>query len=393
MKIAFIGQKGIPTQQGGIERHVEELATRLVLRGCEVVAYTRPQYVDKNLKEYKGVQLISLPTIHTKHLDALAHTLFACFNVGRHKVDVIHFHSIGPSLLIWLAKLLNPRTPVVATFHLQCYRHKKWGKFAQFSLRLGEALCCLGSDDLIVVSRNLKKMVLKKYKRIASYIPNGVPDYKRVEAKEIKKWGLQKESYLLYVGRLVESKGVHYLIEAFNRLKTDKKLVIVGDEQHSDGYEKRLKEMAKGNSNIIFTGNLAGNSRSLAELFSNAYFFVHPSEIEGLSISLLETMSYARAALVSDIPENMEAIQTAGFLFKNTDVDDLTAQLEKLLANPIEVAKKGIEAKKRVDESYSWEAVSDDILNLYKELKLEISKEKTQFPRIKYAKRLFGEIF
>ncbi len=393
MKIAFIGQKGIPTHQGGIERHVEELAIRLVSQGCEVIAYTRPYYVDKNLKEYKGIQLISLPTIRTKHLDAIVHTFFACLNVGKHKVDIIHFHSIGPSFWIWLAKLLNPRTPIVATFHLQCYRHKKWGKFAKLSLKIGEIICCLLSDKLIVVSRNLKRMVHRNYKRTADYIPNGVPSYKRVKADEINKIGLKKEGYILYVGRLVESKGAHYLIEAYNHLETEKKLVIVGDEAHSDGYETKLKEMSKGNSNIVFTGRLEGNSRLLAELFSNAYLFVHPSEIEGLSISLLETMSYARAALVSDIPENIEAVQSAGFSFKNGDSKDLVFQLKKLMEMPSQVHKKGLEAKNRAENHYSWEAVSSKTLVVYRELKNNRDCRKEFFPRLRYIKNFLGGMF
>ncbi len=393
MKIAFIGQKGIPVQQGGIERHVEELATRLVSRGCQVIVYTRPQHVDKKLKKYKGVQLISLPTIHTKHFDALVHTFFACLNVGKHKVDIIHFHSIGPSFWIWLAKLLNPRTPVVATFHLQCYRHKKWGHFARMSLQIGEVVCCLASDSLIVISRNLKRMVFEKYKKIANYIPNGVPDYKKVIAKEIKKWGLEEGGYILYAGRLVESKGLHYLIEAYNRIETDKKLVIAGDELHPDGYEKKLKYMANKNPNIIFTGRLDGNSRLLAELLANSYLFVHPSEIEGLSISLLETMSYSKAPLISDIPENIEAVQDAGFSFKGGDVDDLTAQLKKIFANPKEVYQKGIKAKKRVEKHYSWEIISDKTLDIYKELRSENCNKKVFFPRLKYIKNFLTAIF
>ncbi len=206
MKVAFIGQKGIPTLQGGVERHVEELSVRLASQGVEALVYTRPQYVDKKLKKYKGVNLVSLPTIASKHLDALVHTFLVCLNVRKQNVDVIHFHSIGPSLLIWLAKILNPRTPIIATFHSQCYRHKKWGSFATISLKLGESICCVMSDHLIVISRNLKEIVLKKYKRIGEYIPNGVPEYKKIGLKNAKKWGIYEKEYILYAGRLVKAK-------------------------------------------------------------------------------------------------------------------------------------------------------------------------------------------
>ncbi len=383
MRIAFIGQKGIPTSQGGVERHVEELTTRLVLRGCEVLVYTRPSYVDKNLRKYKGVELISLPSVFTKHLDAITHTFVACLNVRKQNVDIIHFHSIGPSFLIWFAKIINPRTPIIATFHSQCYRHKKWGIFARFSLKLGERICCIASDSLVLVSRNLKRMVLDKYKRNGVYIPNGVPSYETVNLKLAKKWGLRRKEYILFAGRLMESKGVHYLIKAFNLIRTNKKLVIAGDEMYTKGYKNKLEKLASGNDRIIFTGNLDGNSLELAELFSNAYLFVHPSEIEGLSIALLETMSYGVPALVSDIPENVEVIQKAGFTFKNKNTSDLRNKLERLLRDPINVRKKAQEGRARVKEHYSWEAVSSEILDLYKaELKNHQSNKK--FPRTKY---------
>ena len=297
-------------------------------------------------------------------------------------------HHIELSADFWLAKILNPRTPIVATFHSQCYRHKKWGSFATVSLKLGEASCCLMSDHLIVISRNLKKIVLKKYRISGEYIPNGVPEYKKIELKNAGKWGIKENDFFLSVGRLVESKGVHYLIEAFNRLKTDKKLVIAGDELHPDGYEKMLRKMAAKNPNIIFTGNLDGNSRELAELFSNAYLFVQPSEIEGLSIALLEAMSYETATLVSDIPENLEAIANAGFSFENRNVDDLTEQLKMLLDNPKEVYEKAKEGKERVSKCYSWDVISKGVLDVYKKAKEEHLGYGKFFPRIKYAKRV-----
>lgn len=393
MRVAFIGQKGIPALQGGVERHVEELALHLVSRGVEPIVYTRAQYINPKLKEFKGIKLISLSTIRTKHLDALIHTFLACLDVRKRKVDVIHFHSIGPSFWVWFAKFLNPNIPVVGTFHSQCYRHKKWGAFAKMSLLAGEAVCCLASDTLIVVSRNLKKMVLKRYKRIATYIPNGVPDFKKVKFDVAKKWGLKENGYILYVGRLVISKRADLLIQAFNLQKTNKKLVIVGDELYPNGYEEKLKKMAKNNLNIIFTGRLESGSRELAELFSNAYLFVQPSEIEGLSISLLEAMAYERAVLVSDIPENIEAISDVGFSFECSNLESFSAKLKKLLASPMEVLKMGKAGKKRVSENYSWNAIADDILRVYQESKEEVCGKKGLFSRVRYVVGVLKRIF
>jgi len=364
MKIFFIGQKGIPSVSGGVEKHVEDLSTRLVKAGHEVYAYTRFNYSGQDLKEYKGVKLISLPNINSKHLSAISQTFMACLNlIFKQKPDVIHFHSIGPSSLIWLIKLFKPKTPVIATFHTKCYYHKKWGSFARWFLRLSEKACCLFSDELITVSKSLKEYTDKKYKRLSYYIPNGVNANGNYEAEIIKKWGLEKDNYIVSVSRLVRHKGIQYLIKAYKNIETNKKLVIVGDSAHTDNYVKELKELAKGNPNIIFTGNQSG--KALSELFSNAYLFVQPSESEGLSIALLEAMSFGKAVLVSDILENKEATGGIGFSFKNKEIKDLEKKLKYLIENFRLVNEKANESRERVKKHYNWENIVREILVIY----------------------------
>lgn len=373
MRIAIIGQKGIPAVSGGVETHVEELAAKMADRGHEVFVYTRPNYTDKGLKMYRGVHLISLPSIPTKHLDAISHTTLACFDVFRRKVDVVHFHSIGPSIMIWLVKILKPKTPVVATFHTLCYLHQKWGVFARFSLKLGEKMCCKLSDHVITISEGLQAYVDSSYKRKANYIPNGVnigvPQIANIISE---KWSLSKDSYILLVSRLIQHKGVHYAIEAFKKLDTDKKLVIVGDGFFTDSYVEELHALAADDDRIIFTGRQSG--KALAELYSNAYLFVQPSESEGLSISLLEAMSYGTNVLVSDIPENKEAILNLGYTFINMDVADLAKQLQHLLDNDLELKQRSSSLIRHVNENYNWDKITADVLDLYKEAIVEKNK-------------------
>ncbi|MBU0722334.1 glycosyltransferase family 4 protein [Patescibacteria group bacterium] len=366
MKIYLIGQKGIPAKFGGVEKHVEELSTRLVKAGHEVFVYTRPNYTDKNLKKYQGVNLISLSTIPTKHLDAITHTFRACLDLIKRDVDIIHFHSIGPSFLIWLVKLLNPGIPVVFTFHTKCYEHKKWGLLAKMYLKLSEATACHLADRIIVVSPSLADYALAKYKMNATYIPNGVSLPKIVKADKIKKWGLKKDDYILTVTRLVGHKGVQYLIEAYNNLKTKKKLVIVGDGVYTDDYVKKLKAAAQTNKNIIFTDNQVG--RELAELFSNAYVFVQPSESEGLSIALLEAMAYKNCALVSDIRENTDVIKNCGIAFKNKNIKSLRMKLSYLLKHPELVKKYGQSARLRVGKNYNWSELIFSTIKIYRQI-------------------------
>lgn len=389
MKIAFIGQKGIPAISGGVERHVEELSTRLVKLGHEVYVYTRPNYSPKELKEYKGVKLVSLPSIPSKHLDAISHTFLVCLDVTlRRKVGIIHFHSIGPSSLIWFVKLLNPKIPVVATFHTQCYYHKKWGGFARLYLKFGELILCQMANRVITVSKTLRKYAKEKYNRKASYIPNGVAVGKILSPEEIRrKWGLKRGNYILTVSRLVRHKGVHHLIDAYKKLKTEKKLVIVGDGFFTDDYVKELKKMTVGNKSIVFTGEQKG--RTLAELFSSAYLFVQPSESEGLSIALLEAMAYGQTVLVSDIPENKEAIGETGFTFKNKDSDDLTERLKYLLDNLDLVKGRKELSRSWVKENYSWDKVVKSVVRVYKSA-LEDRQSEVRLLRLKLVRKFIS---
>ncbi len=367
MRIAIVGQKGIPSKSGGVETHVNDLSVRLVKAGHKVFVYTRPNYTNKNLKKYKGVNLISLPNLKTKHLDAISHTLLACLDlIFRRKVDVIHFHSIGPSSLIWFLRIFKPGTPIVFTFHSKCYEHQKWGAFARAYLRISEYLAIKFSHETIAISKSLVRYVKDVYGINPHYVPNAINIKRNKAANKIKKWGLKKDNYILSVSRLIEIKGIHYLIEAYNQLDTDKKLVIVGDGSIGDKYVKEIKKQAKKNSNIIFTGVQSGEI--LEELFSNAYFFAQTSESEGLSISLLEAMSYGKCSLVSNIKGNLEAIGNSGITFRSKNVNDLKKQMRKLIRSERLVNELGQSAKGRVKENYDWQDQIKKIVELYKEL-------------------------
>jgi glycosyltransferase involved in cell wall biosynthesis len=390
MKIAFIGQKGIPAKFGGVEKHVDDLAVHLAQAGHDVYVYTRANYTENDLHQYKGVNLISLPSIPTKHLDAISHTFLACFDAYRREYDLIHFHSIGPSSLILLMKFLRPNLPIVATFHSMCYHHKKWNWLAKLYLQVGEFMLCNFADKVITISEILKKYVKDVYSVNSACIPNGVVIRDQKEAQEIIKWGLEKDSYLLLVSRFIPHKGIHYAISAYQELNTDKKLVIAGDGVFTDKYVNELKELAGNDSNIIFTGNQTGNA--LAELYSNAYLFIQPSEQEGLSIALLEAMSYKKAVLASDIPENYEALGDAGFYFRTKDVDDLKEKLDNLLCMPDLVDIKAREAKIRVKEYFGWAGITEKIIKIYEMEIVNYRNSVFIFLRLRMLKDLFLKI-
>ena len=375
MKIAMIGQKGIPAIYGGIERHVEELVVRLAGCGEQVFVYTRPYYTAKKQKTFQGVNLISLPTIKTKHLDAITHTLFATIHALFQNYDIIHYHGVGPSLLCFIPRIFNPKAKVIVTFHCIDRQHQKWGRFAKLMLWLGERMACKFSHQVITVSRTLQNYCYEVFGRGTAYIPNGIKLVSNIKPSLITtKFDLKGQDYILTVARLIPHKGIQYLISAYQKIKTEKKLVIVGDSSFTDKYVKKLKHLASGNTNIIFAGYQSG--QMLEELFSNAYVYVHASESEGLPIAVLEAASYGLPIIASNIPANMEIVQSWGLSFENKNVNELKEKLEYILKNPEEADKIGKDGRKYVLENYNWDDIIIETKNLYYKLtNLEICED------------------
>lgn len=367
MKIAMIGQKGIPSRAGGVEIHVEELAAGLVEAGVSVDVYCRRYYCKNRVKEHRGIHLIYIPTISTKHLDAIIYTFFATIVALGKGYDVFHYHACGPSSLCWIPRLFGKK--VVCTTHGLDWKRAKWGTIGQDYLKFGEKVIGKYANEIIVLNDPMKEYFKTVYHRETNVIPNGVAAPALVEAELIKeKWGLEKGSYFLFLGRLVPEKGIHYLIEAYQELKTDKKLVIAGGSSHSDDYVERLAAMSIDNDNIIMTGFVAG--KTLEELYSNAYIYILPSDVEGLPISLLEAMSYKRYCLISDIKENTTTCGDKAIIFKHGDIRDLCGKLqeiEKMSAD--EIVEKGEESGKYVLDTYRWRTVVNKTVMVYEKLK------------------------
>ncbi len=372
MRIAFIGQKGIPAKSGGVEKYVEQLAIRMAEKGHEVFVYARAHYTDPELRAWKGVHIVHLPSIPTKHLDAISHTFFATVHALFHRYDIIHYQAVGPSMLAFIPSMLLRHAQVVSTFHCRDYFHKKWGVIARISLRFGEWVSCRVPKKTIVVSRELREYAARTYGRRALFIPNGANISEKVIASTLANFGLREGRYVLSVGRLVGHKGVHYVIKAFleledtNKLPNNTKLVIVGSHANTKEYESYLRLMAKGRENVLFLGERFG--RELEELFSHAALFVQSSESEGMPIVLLEAMSYALPTLASDIRVHREVLSGVGMFFQNKNVADLRNKMAFLLNAPEEGARLGIEARERIRKEYSWEAVAEKTLAAYRSL-------------------------
>lgn len=370
IRIAMIGHKRVPSREGGVEIVVEELAARMVAQGHSVTCFNRSghhvsgkEFDAEKMAEYKGIRLKYVPTIDAKGLAAVSSSFFASLQAAFGRYDVVHYHAEGPCAMLWIPKLAGKR--VVATIHgLDHQRSDKWGRFARAYIMMGEKMAARWADEVIVLSESARQYFLDVYGRKTVRIPNGVGRPKIQDGALIgQNYGLKKDGYILFLSRMVPEKGAVYLIEAFKGISTRKKLVIAGGASDSQDYMNHLRQMAQGDPRIVFTGFVQG--QMLEELYSNAYLYVLPSDLEGMPLTLLEAMSYGNCCLVSDIPECKAVVQDKGVLFRKGDAADLRKKLEMLLEDEgmVKGYKRG--AADFILGQYSWDDVVQRTLKLY----------------------------
>jgi glycosyltransferase involved in cell wall biosynthesis len=359
LKIAFIGQKGIPAHFGGIEFHVDELARKLVQRGHHVSVYVRAWYTPASLTTYEGIELVHTPTIRSKHLDAFLHSLTSSVQALSQTYDIVHYHALGPSFFAWIPRLRGRK--VVVTIHALDWQRPKWGRGARAFLKMTERTALYLPDATVAVSRALQAYFEEKYGRPIHYIPNGV-NVPPLSAPRLitARYGLLGQDYVLYLGRLVPEKRVDWLVEAFCRTSSSLRLVIAGDDEDAKGYAHYLQGLAAGDGRLLFTGTVGGQVKE--ELLSNALFYVTASSVEGLPIAVLEAMAHGRCCLASDIPPHREIIEPGrdGLLFAQSSSGPLVSAMEELLAQSGDYRQAlGQEARHQVEKRYSWDSVAD----------------------------------
>lgn len=365
LRIAFLGMKCMPALgQGGVEVVVEELSTRMAKLGHQVTCYNRSgkQGGKKGLTTYKGVRIVNVPTIDKRGLAAMSASTMAAIRAAFGPYDVVHFHAEGPCAMLWLPKLMGKRC--IATIHGLDHQRAKWGKLASTYIMLGEKCAVRFADELIVLSKGVQDYFMKTYGRKTRFIPNGVNRTKLREADLIqKKFGLEKDGYILFLARLVPEKGLKYLIQAYRQVQTDKKLVIAGGTSDTDQFVKELKALAAGDDRILFTGFVRG--QMLEELYSNAYLYTLPSDLEGMPLSLLEAMSYGNCCLVSDIAECTEVVEDKAMVFLQGNVEDLREKLQTACDQEELVQGYKKDAAEFICGKYDWDEVATETVRLY----------------------------
>ena len=370
LRIAVFGQKRL-SREGGVEIVVKELCTRMAQQGCQVTCYNRSghhvsgaEYDDTDNTNYEGIRQKYVPTIEKKGLAAVSASAFAALYSAFGKYDVVHIHAEGPAFFSWLPKMFGKR--VVVTIHGVDWQREKWQSgFGSKFIRQGEKNAVKYADEIIVLSKGVQDYFKETYDRETHFIPNGVNRPQIREANLItEKFGLKRDSYILFLGRLVPEKGIRYLVEAFKNVKTDKKLVIAGGSSDTDSFMEELKELAKDDNRILFTGFVQG--AMLDELYSNAYIYTLPSDLEGMPLSLLEAMSYGNCCLVSDIPECAEVVEDKALIFKKADVQDLHEKLQDACDHPQKVKAYKKQAADFICKKYNWDEVTKETMKLYR---------------------------
>lgn len=361
MRIVVIGTRGIPNILGGVETHCEELYPRLVEMGHEVIVIRRSSYVtpDNCISEYRGVKLIDVYAPRKKSIEAIIHTALAIVKARSLRPDVLHIHAIGPAIMAPLARLLGMK--IVMTNHGPDYDRQKWGRLAKFVLRTGERLGTKFSHRVIVISKVIADILRINYGRTnVSLIYNGVNiPTKSTSVDYLESLGIIPHKYMVAIGRFVEEKGFHNLIEAYTRLSHDEmQLVIAGDADHPDEYSTSLKEQAR-KAGVILTGFIKGEK--LNQIMTNAALFVMPSYHEGLPIALLEAMSYNLDVVVSDIPANQLSILDASDFFPTGNVNALADAIHRKLAAPQSSRQYNL-------SDYNWDTIAQQTLEVYESL-------------------------
>lgn len=364
----MFGQKRL-SREGGIEIVVKELCTRMAKNGYTVTCYNRSGHhvsgaeYDKKT-EYEGINQKCVPTIEKKGLAAVSSSFFAALYSAFGKYNVVHIHAEGPAFFSWLPKLLGKR--VIVTVHGLDWQREKWKSgFGSKFIKQGEKNAVKYADEIIVLSKGVHDYFRNQYGRETRFIPNGVNRSEIRKAELITdKFGLTKDSYILFLGRLVPEKGIRYLVEAFKNVKTEKKLVIAGGSSDTDSFMKELKELAKDDKRIIFTGFVQG--QMLEELYSNAYIYTLPSDLEGMPLSLLEAMRYGNCCLVSDIQECTEVVEDKALIFKKSNVQDLQNKLQEACDRAEKIMELKQQAADYICKKYNWDDVVEETLKLYR---------------------------
>lgn len=361
LRVAFIGGRGVISKYSGIETYYEEVGGRLATMGHDVSVYCRTCFTPA-VPHHEGMRVVRLPTIRSKHLETLVHTLLSTIHAACSGCDIVHYHCLGPALFSFVPRLMGKKTAV--TVQGLDWRRKKWGSIASAVLRVGEWASVRLPHVTMVVSQTLLRHYLARYGAQTIYVPNGTSLRRRVRTGHLDEWGLTPGGYILFLGRFSPEKNCDLLIDAYERIDTSVKLVLAGGSSHSDQYANGLRERQSNRIRVLDW--VSGDA--LEELLTNAMLLALPSDLEGLSLALLDAMGAGVCVLASDVPENREAVEGAGFTFQHGNIDDLERMLRLLISDARRRELTALKGQERARERYLWDKVAEQVEAIYLQL-------------------------
>ena len=367
-KIASFGFRSIPLQKGcaGSDKFAEELLVRLAQKGYQVNAYNRLYKNSKKFNHtYKGIHLYNLKTIEKKGFDTLLHSLKATIHIILHnKGDVVHIHNGGNSIWALFLRLFNKK--VLVSQDGIDWNREKWPWYGKLYLRISATITARIPNMVVFDNIFAKEMFEKKFKKKFNFIPYGseITEDTGENSSILETLNLKPKQYFLFVGRFIPDKGLQYLIPAFEKAKTDKKLVLVGGSPNKSDFERKIN--ATRDKRILFPGYIYGNDTNC--LIKNAYAYIQPSDVEGLSPVILSVMSLKTPVICSDIKENLYILEDTALTFKKSDVSDLYDKINFSLNNPKALKKNAEKAKERVDKAFNWNSVVNQYIDLFRKI-------------------------
>ncbi|GAC1401405.1 MAG: glycosyltransferase [Chloroflexota bacterium] len=359
MRIAFLGTRGVPARYSGVETFVEQMGTRLVERGHNVTVYTRRHQARGRECSYRGMRLIYIAGIATKHLDTISHTLVSCLHALFERYDVVVMCISGNSPLSFLPRLAG--TKVVLNVDGSDWRRQKWGKVARAYIRISEWLATRFPTVTVTDSRVMQRYYFDRFGAKTECIAYGSELAPAIDSGVLASFGLQPRKYLLLVGRLVPENCIHHLVDAYEQLHTDLHCVVVGDAPYQKRY---IADLKRRGPHVIFTGYVFDNG--YRELMSNAYAVVVCTEVGGTHPVLIEAMAAGNCVIVNDMPSNLEVVGDAGISYTGAKgASSLREVLEPLVADEGLVKPYRQLARSRAQSQYAWEQITDQYEQLF----------------------------
>jgi glycosyltransferase involved in cell wall biosynthesis len=362
LKIALIGSRGIPARYSGFETFYEQFATRLAARGHSVTVYNRSNFIRDVKREYKGVRLVSLPSIPTKHLDTISHTLLSSLHALTQGYDIVYYCTVGNSPLVWLPRMVGSK--VLLNVDGADWAREKWGRFARWYQKRCERIACRTASVLIADARAVQRRYRECYGHGTVFVPYGANLTRDEGAEVLDRWGLEAQGYYLYVGRFVPENAIDVLLSAFANVRSRRRLVVVGDAPYASEYKALIREMADRDDRVVLTGYAFG--KDYAQLSSHAFAYVQPSGVDGTRPALLDQMGFANCVVVRDSEANSEVVRSYGCLFDRTRLPgSLTETLQRLEDDPEEVRLHRSRVQERIRTYYNWDWITEFYEDLF----------------------------